>query len=54
MATVSFDSVNKVYENGYHAIHDLDLQIADEEFLVLVGPSGCGWSPGWSRSRAGR
>ena len=44
MATVTLDSVNKVYENGYHAIHDLDLSIEDEEFLVLVGPSGCGKS----------
>jgi len=44
MATVTLDKVNKVYENGYHAIHDLDLDIQDKEFLVLVGPSGCGKS----------
>lgn len=44
MATVTLDKVNKIYENGYHAIHDLDLEIADKEFLVLVGPSGCGKS----------
>jgi len=44
MATVQLERVNKVYENGYHAIHDLDLDIADGEFLVLVGPSGCGKS----------
>jgi len=44
MATVVLDNVNKVYENGFHAIHDLDLDIADGEFLVLVGPSGCGKS----------
>jgi multiple sugar transport system ATP-binding protein len=44
MATVQLDGINKVYENGYHAIHDLDLDIADKEFLVLVGPSGCGKS----------
>ena len=44
MATVQLDNVNKVYENGYHAIHDLNLDIADSEFLVLVGPSGCGKS----------
>jgi len=44
MATVQLDGINKVYENGYHAIHDLDLEIADKEFLVLVGPSGCGKS----------
>jgi multiple sugar transport system ATP-binding protein len=44
MATVTLDNVNKVYENGFHAIHDLNLDIADKEFLVLVGPSGCGKS----------
>jgi multiple sugar transport system ATP-binding protein len=44
MATVELDGVNKVYDNGFHAIHDLDLQIEDQEFLVLVGPSGCGKS----------
>ncbi|MBA3606584.1 MAG: sn-glycerol-3-phosphate ABC transporter ATP-binding protein UgpC [Acidimicrobiia bacterium] len=44
MSTVQLERVNKVYENGYHAIHDLDLDIADGEFLVLVGPSGCGKS----------
>lgn len=44
MAEVVFDKVNKVYENGFHAVHDLDLDIADGEFLVLVGPSGCGKS----------
>jgi multiple sugar transport system ATP-binding protein len=44
MATVTLEAVNKVYENGFHAIHDLDLSIADNEFLVLVGPSGCGKS----------
>jgi multiple sugar transport system ATP-binding protein len=44
MATVELDSINKVYENGYHAIHDLSLSIEDKEFLVLVGPSGCGKS----------
>jgi multiple sugar transport system ATP-binding protein len=44
MATVTLDSVNKVYDNGFQAIYDLSLDIADSEFLVLVGPSGCGKS----------
>ncbi|MDQ3822537.1 MAG: sn-glycerol-3-phosphate ABC transporter ATP-binding protein UgpC [Actinomycetota bacterium] len=42
MAEVTFDGVEKVYENGVHAVKDLSLDIADGEFLVLVGPSGCG------------
>ncbi len=44
MATVQLEGINKVYDNGFHAIHDLDLEVADKEFLVLVGPSGCGKS----------
>jgi multiple sugar transport system ATP-binding protein len=44
MATVTLDSVDKIYDNGFQAIYDLSLDIADSEFLVLVGPSGCGKS----------
>jgi multiple sugar transport system ATP-binding protein len=44
MAAVVLDKVNKQYENGFHAVKDLDLDVADGEFLVLVGPSGCGKS----------
>ena len=42
MATVSMEKLNKVYENGFHAVKDLSIEIADGEFMVLVGPSGCG------------
>jgi multiple sugar transport system ATP-binding protein len=42
MAEVVLDKINKQYEYGFHAVKDLDLDIADGEFLVLVGPSGCG------------
>ncbi|QDT00808.1 ABC transporter ATP-binding protein [Adhaeretor mobilis] len=44
MATVSFRNVNKVYPDGFHAVHDLNLEVKEGEFLVLVGPSGCGKS----------
>ncbi len=44
MAKVSFENVEKKYPNGFHAVQDLNLEIADGEFLVLVGPSGCGKS----------
>jgi len=44
MAEIVLENVHKVYANGFHAIHDLNLQIDDKEFLVLVGPSGCGKS----------
>jgi multiple sugar transport system ATP-binding protein len=42
MAEVVFDDVDKVYENGVHAVRGLSLEVRDGEFLVLVGPSGCG------------
>ena len=40
MATVDMDKVNKVYENGFHAVKDLSLDVREGEFMVLVGPSG--------------
>jgi ABC-type taurine transport system ATPase subunit len=51
MAEVVLDKVNKKYDNGFHAVRDLDLDIADGEFLVLVGPSGCGKSTASCTSR---
>jgi len=44
MASVELDNINKLYENGFHAVKDLKIDVADGEFLVLVGPSGCGKS----------
>ena len=44
MATLELSKVNKVYDNGFHAVRDLDLAVEEGEFLVLVGPSGCGKS----------
>ena len=36
------ERINKVYMNGFHAVHDLSLTVDEGEFMVLVGPSGCG------------
>lgn len=41
MAEVVFDNLQKVYSNGYQAVHGINLTIADGEFMVIVGPSGC-------------
>lgn len=41
MAGVKLEAVEKVYENGFKAVHGIDLDIKDGEFMVLVGPSGC-------------
>ena len=42
MADVVFDGVDKVFPNGVQAVYELSLDVHDGEFLVLVGPSGCG------------
>jgi multiple sugar transport system ATP-binding protein len=42
MSSVVFEQVTKQYENGYVAVKDLNIQLEDKSFLVLVGPSGCG------------
>src|SRR3546814_11029992 len=44
MAELQIAGVEKVYPNGFKAIHGIDLEVADGEFIVLVGPSGCGKS----------
>jgi ABC-type sugar transport system ATPase subunit len=44
MASVTLESVAKIYADNVYGVRDLDLKIADGEFLVLVGPSGCGKS----------
>jgi multiple sugar transport system ATP-binding protein len=42
MAAIEFRELRKVYPGGALAVDDLDLDIEDGEFLVLVGPSGSG------------
>lgn len=42
MAQVLVQNVNKVYDNGFHAVKDADFIAEDREFVILVGPSGCG------------
>jgi multiple sugar transport system ATP-binding protein len=44
MASVTLESVAKIYADNVYGVRDIDLNIADGEFLVLVGPSGCGKS----------
>jgi len=42
VVAVSLETVSKIYPNGFHAVDNIDLDVAEGEFMVLVGPSGCG------------
>lgn len=44
MAQLVLKGINKIYPNGFHAVHDFSMEINDGEFIVFVGPSGCGKS----------
>ncbi|MGX8698312.1 MAG: ABC transporter ATP-binding protein [bacterium] len=44
MSYLTLKNINKIYPNGYHAVHDFNLEIEKGEFIVFVGPSGCGKS----------
>lgn len=42
MSSIRFEGVCKTYPNGKAVIENLNLDIEDGSFTVLVGPSGCG------------
>ena len=44
MAYLTLKNVNKIYPNGFHAVHNFNLEIEKGEFIVFVGSSGCGKS----------
>ena len=44
MAYLTLKGINKIYPNGFHAVHDFNLEIEQGEFIVFVGSSGCGKS----------
>ncbi len=44
MAYLALKDINKIYPNGFHAVHNFNLEIEKGEFVVFVGPSGCGKS----------
>jgi oligogalacturonide transport system ATP-binding protein len=41
MARLSLRKIEKTYPNGFKAVHGVDLEVRDGEFMVFVGPSGC-------------
>jgi len=44
MAYLVLKDINKIYPNGFHAVHNFNIEIEKGEFIVFVGPSGCGKS----------
>ena len=44
MASLGIHGIRKTYTNGVEVLKGIDLDIADGEFLILVGGSGCGKS----------
>jgi multiple sugar transport system ATP-binding protein len=44
MASLAIRNVRKTYSNGVEVLKGINLDIADGEFLILVGGSGCGKS----------
>jgi multiple sugar transport system ATP-binding protein len=44
VATIGFEHITKRFPDGIEAVKDMNLAIADGEFMVLVGPSGSGKS----------
>jgi multiple sugar transport system ATP-binding protein len=44
MAEIVLDKVSKRYPDGAVAVSDVNIEVADGEFVILVGPSGSGKS----------
>jgi ABC-type sugar transport system ATPase subunit len=42
MPSVTLEDITKTFPNGAIAVDELSLEIADGEFMILVGSSGCG------------
>jgi osmoprotectant transport system ATP-binding protein len=41
---IEFQQVDKVYDDGFHALKNINLKINKGELTVFIGPSGCGKS----------
>ena len=44
MSNIAFEHITKRYSDGFEAVKDMNINVDDGEFMVLVGPSGSGKS----------
>jgi multiple sugar transport system ATP-binding protein len=44
MAAIEMKNIVKQYGDGFPAVNDVSIDVADGELMILVGPSGCGKS----------
>jgi multiple sugar transport system ATP-binding protein len=44
MAAIEMKNIVKQYGDGFAAVNDVSIDVADGELMILVGPSGCGKS----------
>ncbi len=44
MASIEMKNIVKKYGDGFPAVNDVSIDVADGELMILVGPSGCGKS----------
>lgn len=47
-----FENVSKHYPNGVHALKGVSFEMAEGEFISVIGPSGSGKSPSCAPSTA--
>jgi len=44
IAALTIENLSKVYDNGFHALKGIDLQVGQGDFFALLGPNGAGKS----------
>ena len=42
MSSLALRNISKIYPNNNCVVKNFNLEIQDQEFIIFVGPSGCG------------